>query len=101
MTATEPQLKDGRIVGIAGPVVDVEFPPGHLPEINSQLEFDVTVAGGQLRTTPNIATSAAGSVLTLSPNTTLSNVELTPELTSQWLGYATPLLANGASAATS
>jgi F-type H+/Na+-transporting ATPase subunit beta len=45
MTATEPQLKEGRIVGIAGPVVDVEFPPDHLPEINFAIEFDVTVAG--------------------------------------------------------
>jgi F-type H+-transporting ATPase subunit beta len=39
----EPQheTKDGRIVAIAGPVVDVEFPPGDLPEINGALEFDV------------------------------------------------------------
>ncbi len=43
MTATEPQLKDGRIVGIAGPVVDVEFPPGELPEINHAIEFDVEI----------------------------------------------------------
>jgi F-type H+-transporting ATPase subunit beta len=45
MTATEPQLKQGRIVAIAGPVVDVEFPPDHLPEINHAIEFDVTVDG--------------------------------------------------------
>ncbi len=45
MTATEPQLKDGRIVGIAGPVVDVEFPPDSLPRINTAIEFDVEVAG--------------------------------------------------------
>ncbi len=45
MTATEPQLKDGRIVGIAGPVVDVEFPPGELPEINHAIEFDVEIEG--------------------------------------------------------
>ena len=37
MTVTEPELKDGRIVAIAGPVVDVEFPPSSLPEINSAL----------------------------------------------------------------
>jgi F-type H+/Na+-transporting ATPase subunit beta len=43
MTATEPQLKEGRIVGIAGPVVDVEFPPNHLPEINHALEFEVEI----------------------------------------------------------
>ncbi len=45
MTATEPQLKDGRIVGIAGPVVDVEFPAGELPEINHAIEFDVEIDG--------------------------------------------------------
>ena len=45
MTATENDLKNGRIVGIAGPVVDVEFPAGALPEINTQLEFDITVDG--------------------------------------------------------
>jgi F-type H+-transporting ATPase subunit beta len=36
---------DGRVVGIAGPVIDVEFPRGALPEINSALEFDITLAG--------------------------------------------------------
>ena len=45
MTATEPQLKSGRIVAIAGPVVDAEFPPGATPEINHAVEFDVTVEG--------------------------------------------------------
>ena len=49
MTVTESstgtELKDGRIVGIAGPVVDVEFPRGHLPEINTALELDVTMDG--------------------------------------------------------
>ena len=45
MTMTEPQLATGRIVGIAGPVVDVEFPPNGLPEINNAIEFDVTVGG--------------------------------------------------------
>ncbi|MEM9889581.1 MAG: F0F1 ATP synthase subunit beta [Actinomycetota bacterium] len=52
MTATEPQLKDGRIVAIAGPVVDAEFPPGAVPEINQAVEFDVVVDG---RTEPIMA----------------------------------------------
>lgn len=43
MTATEPQLKTGRIVGIAGPVVDIEFPPNALPEINNAVRFEVTI----------------------------------------------------------
>jgi len=28
-------LENGRIVAIAGPVIDVEFPPHALPEINT------------------------------------------------------------------
>jgi len=42
---TTATLKDGRIVAIAGPVVDVEFPPDGLPEINTALEFDITIGG--------------------------------------------------------
>ncbi|MEZ5234649.1 MAG: F0F1 ATP synthase subunit beta [Acidimicrobiia bacterium] len=42
---TTATLKDGRIVAIAGPVVDVEFPPDGLPEINTALEFDIVVEG--------------------------------------------------------
>jgi F-type H+-transporting ATPase subunit beta len=45
-TATTPQTKkDGRIVAVVGPVVDVEFPPSHLPEINTALEFDIVLEG--------------------------------------------------------
>ncbi len=45
MTTTESDLKQGRVVGIAGPVIDVEFPRGALPELNHAVEFDVTVEG--------------------------------------------------------
>ncbi len=55
MTVTENDLKQGRIVGIAGPVVDVEFPPGNLPEINTQLEFDVTVEGETINVPAEVA----------------------------------------------
>ncbi|MCY3785136.1 MAG: F0F1 ATP synthase subunit beta, partial [bacterium] len=34
---------DGRVVAIAGPVIDAEFPPDALPEINTAVSFDVTV----------------------------------------------------------
>src|SRR3954449_13280790 len=44
-SATETTLTDGRVVGIAGPVVDVEFPRGHLPKLNTALEFTVQVDG--------------------------------------------------------
>ena len=35
----------GRITKVAGPVIDVEFPPEGLPEINFALEVDLTVDG--------------------------------------------------------
>jgi F-type H+-transporting ATPase subunit beta len=45
--AEEPKTdrKEGRIVAIIGPVVDAEFPPGNLPEINWALEFESEVEG--------------------------------------------------------
>jgi F-type H+/Na+-transporting ATPase subunit beta len=47
MTITENPitLQTGRVVSIAGPVVDVEFPAGALPEINDAVIFDVTIPG--------------------------------------------------------
>ena len=46
---SESTLATGRIVKVAGPVVDVEFPPDALPEINFALEVDLTI-GGETRT---------------------------------------------------
>ncbi|HVC26157.1 MAG TPA: F0F1 ATP synthase subunit beta [Acidimicrobiales bacterium] len=37
--------ENGRVVAIAGPVVDVEFPPHALPEINVALEIDLELEG--------------------------------------------------------
>ena len=51
-TATK---KDGRIVGIAGPVVDVEFPPDSLPEINQALEFEIDTDGGKITVMAEVA----------------------------------------------
>ena len=39
------ELEPGRVVAIAGPVVDVEFPPHSLPEINHAVEFDIDLDG--------------------------------------------------------
>jgi F-type H+-transporting ATPase subunit beta len=36
---------DGRVVRVIGPVVDVEFPPSQLPEINNALTIEVTMSG--------------------------------------------------------
>src|SRR5687768_15452108 len=44
-TNHQDNLKDGRVVAIAGPVVDVEFPPDAVPAINTALEMTVKVDG--------------------------------------------------------
>jgi F-type H+-transporting ATPase subunit beta len=43
---SENTLPTGRIVKVAGPVVDAEFPPEALPEINFALEVDVRLGDG-------------------------------------------------------
>ncbi len=48
-------LKDGRVVAIAGPVVDVEFPADALPEINKALEMDVELEGNTITITAEVA----------------------------------------------
>ena len=55
MTVTETELTEGRIVAIAGPVVDVEFPPNTLPEINTALEFTISVDGTDTVVTAEVA----------------------------------------------
>jgi F-type H+-transporting ATPase subunit beta len=57
MTADTPgtTLKDGRVVAIAGPVVDVEFPPDALPEINFALEMDAELEGDTITITAEVA----------------------------------------------
>jgi len=59
-TDTEPRsaekvIEDGRIVSIAGPVVDVEFPPHALPEINMALEIVFELEGQQNLITAEVA----------------------------------------------
>jgi F-type H+-transporting ATPase subunit beta len=46
---------DGRVVAIAGPVVDVEFPPGELPEIHTAVDMDVELEGETTRITAEVA----------------------------------------------
>jgi F-type H+-transporting ATPase subunit beta len=61
MTLTEPtstpssQLKDGRVVAIAGPVVDVEFPPDALPRINTCVSLTITMAGQEIEVLGEVA----------------------------------------------
>jgi F-type H+-transporting ATPase subunit beta len=44
-TNHEGTLKDGRVVAIAGPVIDVEFPSDAVPPINTALEMTIQVDG--------------------------------------------------------
>src|SRR6201986_1568951 len=56
--ATKPndkELKDGRVVAIYGPVVDAEFPPDALPEINQALEMDIELEGDTITVTAEVA----------------------------------------------
>ena len=43
---TSEKLATGRIIQVVGAVVDVEFPPDALPEINFALETEVTLPTG-------------------------------------------------------
>ena len=49
------ELKEGRIIAIAGPVVDVEFPPDALPEINWAVEFTIEIQGESQRVVAEVA----------------------------------------------
>jgi F-type H+/Na+-transporting ATPase subunit beta len=60
MTDTDTNLKEGRVVGIAGPVIDVEFPRNALPEINTAVEFTVTVDGNEVRILAEVAQQLGG-----------------------------------------
>ena len=52
---TDTALADGHIVGIAGPVIDAEFPVGDLPRINTALEFDVVIDGNEITIVAEVA----------------------------------------------
>ena len=54
-TDTGATLKDGRVVAIAGPVVDVEFPPDAVPAINTALEMTITVDGEDIPVRSEVA----------------------------------------------
>ncbi len=55
MTENEPKLKDGRVIAIAGPVVDIEFPHDAIPEINFAVEMTIEVGGESVVVTAEIA----------------------------------------------
>jgi F-type H+-transporting ATPase subunit beta len=45
----------GRVVRVIGPVVDVEFPPAALPEINTAVKIDITLEGRTTSITCEVA----------------------------------------------
>jgi F-type H+/Na+-transporting ATPase subunit beta len=49
------KLETGRVVAIAGPVVDVEFPPHALPEINHAVEMDIDLEGKTITVVAEVA----------------------------------------------
>jgi len=54
-TTTGTDLQDGRVVAIAGPVIDVEFPPNSLPELNAAVEFSVDIGGETISVLAEVA----------------------------------------------
>jgi F-type H+/Na+-transporting ATPase subunit beta len=52
---TTKTLENGRVVVISGPVVDVEFPPHALPEINTALEIELEFQGEKSVITAEVA----------------------------------------------
>ena len=49
------RLEDGRVVTIVGPVIDVEFPPESIPEINTALEVDLVLDGKEITVVAEVA----------------------------------------------
>src|SRR5688500_2414052 len=49
------QLEEGRILTVVGPVIDVEFPPDSLPEINFALKFERNVGNEKQTLTAEVA----------------------------------------------
>ncbi len=52
---TDKELKEGRVVAVAGPVVDVEFPPDCLPEIHHAIEMSLSLDGNEVLVTAEVA----------------------------------------------
>jgi F-type H+-transporting ATPase subunit beta len=53
----------GRIVKVAGPVVDAEFPPGALPEINFAVQIDIHLGGVTKTILGEVAQHVGGNVV--------------------------------------
>jgi F-type H+-transporting ATPase subunit beta len=49
------QADTGRIIRVIGPVIDVEFPPGDLPDINNAVTFNRVTEGKTTKLTAEVA----------------------------------------------
>jgi F-type H+-transporting ATPase subunit beta len=54
-SAGKGNLEEGRILTVVGPVIDVEFPPDALPEINFALKFERNVGNEKQTLTAEVA----------------------------------------------
>jgi F-type H+/Na+-transporting ATPase subunit beta len=61
--AVTEELPTGRVVQVIGPVVDVEFPVGSLPEINFALTLDRTIEGETRTITLEVAQHIGSGVV--------------------------------------
>ncbi len=55
VTEETKSLPNGRVVAITGPVIDVEFPPHALPEINTALTLEIELEGTKELITAEVA----------------------------------------------
>ena len=60
MTSTTTVAGEGRIIRVIGPVVDVEFPPGDLPDINTALTFERREGDRDVTLTAEVAQHIGG-----------------------------------------
>ncbi|MGH2589669.1 MAG: F0F1 ATP synthase subunit beta, partial [Actinomycetota bacterium] len=60
---TDEELANGRVVRVIGPVVDVEFPPEALPEINTALTVDVKLGDETTTITCEVAQHIGESIV--------------------------------------
>ncbi|MDP9233410.1 MAG: F0F1 ATP synthase subunit beta, partial [Actinomycetota bacterium] len=59
----ELKTSEGRILTVTGPVIEVEFPPDALPEINYALKVDRTVEGNTDTITAEVSQHVGDSVV--------------------------------------
>jgi F-type H+-transporting ATPase subunit beta len=57
------EFASGRVVRVIGPVVDVEFPPNELPEINFALKLDIDLGGTTTTITCEVAQHLGDSTI--------------------------------------